>query len=156
MTRTGKFTRRFPKPDPVYNSARVAMFINYIMLDGKKSTAQKILYGAFDEIKNKTEEDPINVFERAIKNVSPSMEVRSKRIGGANYQVPREVPPKRRITLAMRWILIPSRARSGVPMMKCLAEELISASNNEGESVKRRENMHKMAEANKAFAHFAK
>lgn len=156
MTRSGKFEEREVKPDPVYNSVRVSKFVNYLMQDGKKSVAQEVLYDAFNEIKNQTNENPLEVFERALKNISPTMEVRSQRVGGANYQVPREVPPKRRQSLAMRWILKICRSKKGVPMHKTLASELIAAANNEGEAVKKREDMHKMAEANKAFAHFAK
>lgn len=156
MSRSGKFEERIVKPDPVYNSTRVSKFVNYLMQDGKKSVAQRVLYNAFDEIKNQTQEEPLEVFERALKNVAPNMEVRSQRVGGANYQVPREVPPKRRQALAMRWLLKICRSRRGSSMHKTLATELISAANNEGEAVKKREDMHKMAEANKAFAHFAK
>ena len=147
--------RKQPAADSIYNSEKVAKFVNYVMLDGKKTVAQMIVYGAFDKIKEKTKTEPIEVFELAIKNVGPAMEVRSRRIGGANYQVPREVRPERKLALAMRWILIAARKQSGRPMKECLADELISASKNEGEAVKKRENTHKMAEANKAFAHFA-
>lgn len=140
----------------MYNSVKVARFINYLMLDGKKSTAQKVVYGAFDEIKKQLSTDnPLEVFETALKNVGPNVEVRSRRVGGANYQVPREVRPERRLALAMRWILQATRSRSGAPMYKFLAEELISASKNEGVAVKKKEDTHKMAEANRAFAHFA-
>ena len=147
--------RKQPCPDRIYNSETVAKFINHIMLDGKKTVAQKIVYSAFDLIKEKTKEESLEVFELALKNVGPLMEVRSRRVGGANYQVPREVRPERRTALAMRWILEVSRKGKGNPMYKCLAEELILASKNEGEAVRKRENTHKMAEANKAFAHFA-
>jgi small subunit ribosomal protein S7 len=126
------------------------------MLDGKKETARKIVYGALEEIRTKENtEDPVQIFRDALKNVGPLMEVRSRRIGGANYQVPREVRNERRIALAMRWILEAARARKGMSTSKALAEELILASKNEGEAVKKRENTHRMAEANKAFAHFA-
>lgn len=144
-----------PGPDPVYSSERVAKFINYVMLDGKKTIAQDIVYGAFAIIKEKTKEEPVEIFELAMKNVGPVTEVRSRRVGGANYQVPREVRPERRLSLAMRWILDIARKQSGKPMADRLAGELILASKNEGEAVKKRENTHKMAEANKAFAHFA-
>lgn len=144
-----------PGPDPIYNSERVAKFINYVMLDGKKTTAQSIVYDAFTIIKEKTKEEPVEIFELAMKNVGPVTEVRSRRVGGANYQVPREVRPERRLSLAMRWILDIARKQSGKPMAERLAGELILASKNEGEAVKKRENTHKMAEANKAFAHFA-
>jgi len=144
-----------PRPDYKHGSVKVAQFINYLMLDGKKSTAQKIFDDALEEIKKKTKEDPLIVFEEALRNVSPAMEVRSRRVGGANYQVPYEVRPERRNSLSMRWILDAARNRSGAPMSKFLAEEIISASKKEGEAMKKNENMHKMAEANKAFAHFA-
>ena len=125
------------------------------MLDGKKTVAENIVYGAFDIIEEKTKQKPLEVFELALKNVGPLTEVRSRRVGGANYQVPREVRPERRVALAMRWILDVSRKGKGAPMKKRLADELLLASKNEGEAVKKRENTHKMAEANKAFAHFA-
>lgn len=147
--------RRQPGPDPLYNSVNVSKFINYVMLDGKKTIAEKIVYGSFEIIKEKTKQEPNEVFELALKNVGPITEVRSRRVGGANYQVPREVRAERRLALAMRWILEMARKQSGKPMKECLANELILASNNEGEAVKKRENTHKMAEANKAFAHFA-
>jgi len=148
--------RNQPDPDFKYDSEKVEKFINNIMLDGKKNTARSIVYGAFDVIKEKTKKDnPLEVFDTAIKNVGPAMEVRSRRIGGANYQVPREVRPERRLALAMRWIIDAARSKKGKPMHLSLAEELITASNNEGDAVKKRENTHKMAEANKAFAHFA-
>ncbi len=142
-------------PDHVHDSLIVAKFINYIMLSGKKEAARKIVYGAFDEIKEKEKTDPVIIFETALKNVGPLMEVRSRRVGGANYQVPREVRPERKTYLSMRWLIDSARSKNGAPMQKRLAEEIILASKNEGEAVKKRENMHKMAEANKAFAHFA-
>jgi len=148
--------RKQPRPDDVYNSEKVAKFINYIMLDGKKNTAQSVVYGAFDEIKEKTKiPNPLEVFDSAIKNVGPTMEVRSRRVGGANYQVPREVRPERRLALAYRWIIDGARNKKGKPMKTLLADELIAASKGEGDAVKKKENTHKMAEANKAFAHFA-
>lgn len=148
--------RIHPGPDQVYKSENVAKFINYVMLDGKKITASKIVYGSFDIIKEKAKvSDPLEVFELALKNVGPSVEVRSRRVGGANYQVPREVRPERRLSLGMRWILDIARKQKGRPMQDRLADELIAASQNEGEAVRKRENTHKMAEANKAFAHFA-
>jgi small subunit ribosomal protein S7 len=154
--RRGVKNRKHPGPDTKYNSEKVAKFINYVMLDGKKNAAMKIVYGAFDVIKDKEKvESPLEIFEEAIRNVGPVMEVRSRRVGGANYQVPREVRPERRLALAMRWILDTARKQSGRPMKDLLADELILASKNEGEAVKKRENTHKMAEANKAFAHFA-
>jgi len=144
-----------PGPDPIYSSDRVAKFINYVMLDGKKTVAQKIVYDAFVIIKEQTKEEPVEIFELAMKNVGPVTEVRSRRVGGANYQVPREVRPERRLSLAMRWILDIARKGKGKPMAERLAAELILASKNEGEAVRKKENTHKMAEANKAFAHFA-
>ena len=142
--------------DIVYNSQKLEKFINYTMWSGKKETARKIMYGAFDIIKEKTgNPNPLEVFDLAMKNAGPLTEVRSKRIGGANYQVPREVRPERRLALAMRWIRDAARAKKGQPMHIKLADELIAASKNEGIAIKKREDTHKMAEANKAFAHFA-
>ena len=143
-------------PDIQYNSDRVAKFINYVMKEGDKETARRVVYRALDEIKKKEEgADPLEVFETAIKNVGPNVEVRSRRVGGANYQVPREVRPERRLALSMRWILDATRGRKGTPMYIKLAEELIAASKNEGSAIKKREDTHKMAESNRAFAHFA-
>ncbi len=148
--------RRAPIADSVYNSVDVSRFINYIMLDGKKETARKIVYGAFEIIKEKVaDKEPLEVFEAALKNAGPVTEVRSRRVGGANYQVPVEVRPSRQKSLAMRWIIAGARAKKGKEMKEFLADELILAANNEGEAVKKKENVHKMAEANKAFAHFA-
>jgi len=145
-----------PGPDSVYNSERVGRFINYMMWDGKKDIARTIVYGAFDIIKEKTgNPNPLEIFDVAIKNISPHMEVRSRRIGGANYQVPVEVRPDRRVQLAMRWLRDAARASKGGSVKDALATELIDASNNEGQAVTKKESMHKMAEANKAFAHFA-
>jgi len=142
--------------DSVYNSERVSRFINYVMLDGKKETARKIVYGAFDVIKEKTgNSNPLEIFDAALKNASPVMEVRSRRIGGANYQVPVEVRPERRNQLGMRWILTGVRNQKGGKTYQVLADELIAASNNEGQAVKKKEDTHRMADANKAFAHFA-
>lgn len=144
------------EPDVIYNSTKVERFINYVMLAGHKETARRVVYQAFDEMKKKAKvENPVELFEEALRNVSPSMEVRSRRVGGANYQVPREVRPERRIALAMRWIIGASRTRKGVPMYKSLSDELLAASKKEGEAFKKKENTHRMAEANKAFAHFA-
>ena len=142
-------------PDPIYKDLVVAKFINYIMIGGKKSVAEKIFYNSLDIISNQLKTDsPIDIFKKALGNVSPMLEVKSKRIGGATYQVPMEVADNRRMALAMRWILIYSRSRKGKTMSNRLAAELIAASNNEGSSVKKKEDTHKMAEANKAFAHF--
>lgn len=145
------------QPDAVYNSELVGKLINYVMKKGKKTIAEKVVYTAFNEIKEKAKtENPLEVFETAVRNVSPVMEVKSRRVGGANYQVPIEVRPERRLSLALRWILESSGGtHKGKPMHEKLAEEIISASKNEGEAMKKRENTHRMAEANKAFAHFS-
>ncbi|MCD6270403.1 30S ribosomal protein S7 [bacterium] len=150
-----KYKKQDILPDPVYNNLIVASFINHLMKNGKKSVARKILYGAFEIIKSKTKEDPMEVFDKAIEAVSPSVEVRPQRVGGATYQVPREVNSKRRLSLAMRWIINAARAKKGKPMQEKLAQELILASKNEGDAIKKKINVHKMAEANKAFAHLA-
>jgi len=143
-------------PDPIYNSQKVTKLINYVMNDGKKEAARKIVFGALDAIKEQAKvENPIEVFETAMKNITPLMEVRSRRVGGANYQVPVEVRPDRRTSLAYRWIIEAARNKKGKPMHLKLAEEFLLAAKNEGDAVKKRENVHKMAEANKAFAHFA-
>ncbi len=147
--------RNIAKPDAVYNVERVSKFINYMMWDGKKVAAEKAVYGALDIIKAKLGTDPLEVFDNALKNAAPMIEVRSRRIGGANYQVPREVRVERRNALAMRWIKEAARAKKGVPIAQKLAEEIILASNNEGTAVKKKQDTHKMAESNKAFAHFA-
>lgn len=141
-------------PDSRYQSVKVTKFINYIMDRGKKNAARTVLYDALEIIKDK-KEDPMNVFEEALKNAGPVMEVRSRRIGGANYQVPREVRPERRLSLAMRWLKDAANSKKGKPMAAKLADELMAAAKNEGEAVKKRENTHKMAEANRAFAHFS-
>ena len=142
-------------PDPIYKDLVIAQFINYIMKNGKKSLAEKIFYGSLDIISGQLKTDsPVDVFKKAITNTSPNLEVKSKRIGGATYQVPMEVSDSRKRALAMRWILSYSRTRKGKSMAHRLAAELIAASNNEGSSIKKREDTHKMAEANKAFAHF--
>jgi small subunit ribosomal protein S7 len=147
--------RKAPQPDSVYDSVTLSRFINYVMLDGKKETARKIVYGAFDVIKEKESKEPLEIFQTALKNAGPTTEVRSRRVGGANYQVPVEVRPERQEALAMRWIITAARSKKGGDMKDFLAQELIAASNNEGEAVRKKENIHKMAEANKAFAHFA-
>ena len=141
-------------PDPIYKSKVVTKLINQIMQDGKKGTAQKILYGAFDMVNEKTGEDAMVVFERAMNNIKPALEVKSRRVGGANYQVPVEVKAERAQTLAFRWLAQYARLRSGHTMAEKLANEIIDASNGIGASVKKREDTHKMAEANKAFAHY--
>lgn len=142
--------------DPIYNSEKISKFINCIMTSGRKNAARKIVYGALTTIKEKAKvEDPMFVFDEALRNVGPAMEVRSRRVGGANYQVPREVRPERKQALAIRWIIEAARSKKGAPMHLKLADEIILASKNEGEAIKKRENTIKMAEANKAFAHFA-
>jgi len=148
--------RNIVEPDMMYNSVRLGKFINNVMWSGKKETARAVVYRAFDLIKEKTgNPNPLEVFDLAIKNASPLTEVRSRRIGGANYQVPREVRPERRNALAVRWILDAARSKKGQPMHIKLADEIIAASKNEGSAIKKREDTHKMAESNKAFAHFA-
>lgn len=152
-----KIKKKAPiEADYTYNSQKVAKFINYVMLDGKKNTARNVVYAAMEAIKEKAKvADPVEVLDTALKNTGPLMEVRSRRVGGANYQIPREVRPERRQALSMKWIIEAARAKKGSPMASRLAEEIMLAANNEGEAVKKRENTHKMAEANKAFAHFA-
>lgn len=148
--------RNIVAPDFMYNSEKLEKFINYIMWSGKKETARKVMYAALEVVKEKTgNANPLEIFDLAMKNAGPLTEVRSKRIGGANYQVPREVRAERRLALAMRWIRDAARNKKGQPMHLKLAEELILASKNEGSAIKKREDTHKMAEANKAFAHFA-
>jgi small subunit ribosomal protein S7 len=148
--------RQYPSPDSRYKSVKVEKLINYVMLDGKKNAARDIVYGAFDRLKgDEGTNDALEIFEAALKNVGPTTEVRSRRVGGANYQVPREVRPERRLSLSLRWIIDAARAKGGKPMFERLAFELLAASRNEGEAVKKRENVHKMAESNKAFAHFS-
>ncbi len=146
--------RRFIKPDPKFNDLMVAKFTNALMLKGKKATARKIIYDAFNLVEEKTKKSGLEIFQQAITNVQPLIEVRSRRVGGATYQVPTEVRPERRTALAMRWIKIYSRQRSERTMAQRLAQELIAASNNEGSAIKKKDDTHKMAEANKAFAHF--
>ena len=147
--------RNIVKPDVIFGSQKIEKFINYCMERGKKNTARKVVYDSFNIIKEQAKvEDPLEVFDAALKNTGPTMEVRSRRVGGANYQVPREVRPERRNYLSMKWIIEAARAKKGKPMREKLAEEIILASKNEGEAIKKRENVHKMAEANKAFAHF--
>jgi len=141
--------------DPVYNSKEIEKFTNYLLWEGKKSVAQKIIYKTFEEIKNKTKSDPVDIFKKAIDNVSPWIQVRSRRVGGATYQVPKEIQTEKRISMAMRWIIAAARAKKGKNIASRLSEELILASRNEGTAIKKREDTHKMAEANRAFAHFA-
>ncbi|QGP91843.1 30S ribosomal protein S7 [Neomoorella glycerini] len=154
MPRRGSVPRREVLPDPLYGSTKVTKLINQVMLNGKKSLAQRICYDAFDTIRKKTGKEPVEVFEQALKNVMPLLEVKARRVGGANYQVPVEVRPERRQTLGIRWLVNYARARSGKSMAEKLAAELMDAANNTGGAVKKREDTHKMAEANKAFAHY--
>ncbi len=154
MPRRGHITHREVLPDPVYGSVVVTKLINNIMLDGKKGTAQKIVYGAFDRIAEKTGKDALEVFTAAMDNIMPVLEVKARRVGGATYQVPMEVRPARRQTLGLRWLTAYSRARGERTMAERLAGEIMDAANNTGNAVKKREDTHKMAESNKAFAHF--
>jgi len=154
VPRRGNVPKREVLPDPMYRSVLVTKLINSIMLDGKKGVAQKVVYGAFDIVKEQTDKDPLEVFNAAMENVMPSLEVKARRVGGATYQVPMEVRPERRQTLALRWLTAYSRKRSERTMKERLAGELMDAANNLGSAVKKREEMHKNAEANKAFAHF--
>lgn len=154
MPRKGPVTKRDVLQDPVYNSKVVTRFVNKIMLDGKKSVAENIVYDAFDIIRAKTGKDPLEVFETAMKNVMPVLEVRARRVGGANYQVPVEVRADRRFSLGIRWLVNYSRLRGEKTMRERLAAELMDACNNTGATIKKKEDTHKMAEANKAFAHY--
>lgn len=154
MPRKGPVARRDVLPDPIHNSKLVTRLINRIMVDGKRGVAQRILYDAFDIVRERTGNDPMEVFEQALKNIMPVLEVKARRVGGANYQVPIEVKPERRVSLGLRWLVNYSRLRSEKTMQERLANEIIDASNNTGASVKKREDTHKMAEANKAFAHY--
>ena len=150
------YKKHIISPDRIYNDVQVAMLINKVMKKGKKTIAQKIVYSAFDIIKEKTKKEPIEIFKTAIENVSPALEVKPKRIGGATYQVPMEVREERKLALAFRWILEGARGKKGKPMAEKLAQELIDCSNNEGIAIKKKNDTHRMAEANKAFAHFAR
>ena len=154
MPRRGNVAKREVLADPIYNSKVVTRLVNYIMLDGKKGVAQEIVYDAFDIVKEKTGNDPLEMFEKAMENIMPTLECKTRRVGGANYQVPLEVSPARRETLGLRWLTAYSRARGEKTMSARLAAEIIDATNGVGGSVKKREDTHKMAEANKAFAHY--
>ncbi|ABR50554.1 ribosomal protein S7 [Alkaliphilus metalliredigens QYMF] len=154
MPRKGNVPKREVLADPIHGSMVVAKLINSVMLDGKKGTAQNIVYGAFDIIKERAEENPVEVFEKAMNNIMPVLEVKARRVGGANYQVPIEVRPERRQTLGLRWLVKYTRARGEKGMIEKLAKEIMDAANNTGSSVKKKEDTHKMAEANKAFAHY--
>ncbi|MFC6201842.1 30S ribosomal protein S7 [Lactiplantibacillus nangangensis] len=154
MPRKGQPAKREVLPDPMYDSKLVTRLINHLMLDGKRGTASTILYDAFDQIKEQTGNEPLDVFEEAMKNVMPVLEVKARRVGGSNYQVPIEVRPDRKTTLALRWIVQYARSRGEHTMSDRLAREIMDAANNTGASVKKREDTHKMAEANRAFAHY--
>jgi small subunit ribosomal protein S7 len=155
MPRRREIPKRELAPDPVYGSTLVSKFINTVMSDGKRSTAERILYKSFDIIKERTGDDPLKVFKKALDNVKPSLEVKSRRVGGSNYQVPIEVNPNRRLSLSIRWIVAYARSRGdGKTMQEKFANELLDASNRRGGAVKKREDVHRMAEANKAFAHY--
>ena len=154
MPRRGSIAKRDVLPDPLYNSKLVTRLINNIMLDGKKGVAQKIVYDAFEIVGEKTGKNPLEVFEQALENIMPVLEVKARRVGGATYQVPMEVRPERRQTLGLRWITTYSRARSDRTMKDRLANEILDAINDQGGSIKKRDDMHKMAEANRAFAHY--
>lgn len=154
VPRRGNVPKREVLPDPLYNSVLVTKLTNSIMLDGKKGVAQKVVYGAFEIIKDKTGKEPMEVYTQALENIMPSLEVKARRVGGATYQVPIEVRPERRQTLGLRWLTAYSRSRGEKTMAQRLAAEIMDAANNTGNAVKKREDTHKMAEANKAFAHF--
>ncbi|MFL7813560.1 MAG: 30S ribosomal protein S7 [Anaerolineales bacterium] len=152
--RRRKAERRKIDPDVRYDSVRVQTFINHVLKNGKKKVAANLVYGAFDIMAEKTGKDPVELFEQAMQNASPRMEVRPRRIGGATYQIPMEVPAHRQFTLATRWILEAARARKGQPFDQCLADELLNAVNNDGAAIRKREEAHRMAKANRAFSHF--
>ena len=154
MPRRGNIAKREVLPDPIYGSQLVSKLVNSVMYDGKKGVAQKIVYDAFDIVKEKTGKDALEVYEQAMENIMPVLEVKAKRVGGSNYQVPMEVRPERRVTLGLRWLTTYARARSERTMKERLANEILDAINNQGGAVKKKEDTHKMAEANKAFAHF--
>lgn len=154
MPRRREVPKRAPLPDPLYNSALVSSFINVVMKKGKKSTAEQLVYRAFTKIQERTSDDPLKVFKKAVDNVKPTLEVKSRRVGGSNYQVPVEVRPERRMSLSLRWLVNFARSRPEKSMVDKLANELMDAAGNRGGAVKKREDTHRMAEANKAFAHY--
>ena len=154
MPRRGFVPKREVLPDPIYGSKLVSKLINNVMLDGKKGVAQKIVYDAFDIVKEKSGKDPLDVYQEAMENIMPLLEVKARRVGGSNYQVPMEVRPERRTTLGLRWLTLYARQRSEKTMKERLANEILDAVNNQGGAVKKKEDTHKMAEANKAFAHY--
>jgi small subunit ribosomal protein S7 len=154
MSRRRKAEKRHVNPDPKFHDQTVSKFMNYVMLDGKKSAAEKIVYGAFDRVEEKMKRPPLELFREALDNVTPAVEVRSRRVGGATYQVPMEVRPDRKVALAMRWLIAAARKRNETTMVDRLSGELMDASQNRGSAVKKREDTHKMAEANRAFSHY--
>jgi len=154
MPRRREVPQRAPQPDPLYNSNLVSSFVNVVMKRGKKSTAEGVVYRAFDKIRERAQEDPLKVFKKAIDNIKPTLEVKSRRVGGSNYQVPVEVRPERRTSLSLRWLVTYARDRPEKTMVEKLASEILDASQNRGGAVKKREDTHRMAEANKAFAHY--
>jgi len=154
MARRRRAIRRVIQPDPRYNSVTLSRFIDKIMQRGKKTVAQRVVYQALDIVGQESKRDPLEVFEQALKNATPMLEVKPRRVGGATYQVPLEVRPERRQTLAMRWLVLAARARTGRPMRERLAQELMDASRGQGVAIKRREDLHRMAEANRAFVHY--
>lgn len=155
MRRKRKIERK-PSIDPKYHSVLVGEFVNYVMRNGKKTVAQRVVYSAFNLIQKKSQTEPLGLFEKAVRNISPDLEVKSRRIGGANYQVPQEVRGPRKIALAFRWVIQAAKNKKGKPMAEKLAEEFILAANNEGSAIKKRQDTHRMAEANRAFAHFSR
>lgn len=156
MARKGRTEQREIKADPKFDNRLISRFVGTLMLDGKRTLAERTLYQALDIAKDKTKKEPVEVFETAIKNVSPQVEVKARRVGGSTYQVPIEVSPRRRTQLAIRWLVDAARSKQGAPMAKRLADELVAANNEEGDAMKKREDVHRMAEANRAFAHFAR
>ena len=156
MRRKKAYKKKEHKPDPIHSSVAVTRFVNYLMKDGKKSVAEKVMFDALSAVAKETKEESLQVFEKALENVTPMMEVSSRRIGGANYQIPIEVRPERKFFLASRWIIGAAKTRKGKPMAEKLAEEILLAAKNEGEAIKKKQNVHRMAEANRAFAHFAR
>ena len=154
MPRRREVPKRPAQPDALYNSALVSKFINVIMKNGKKSTAETVVYRSFDKVRERTQEDPLKIFKKAVDNVKPSLEVKSRRVGGSNYQVPVEVRPERRTSLSLRWLVNYARVRPEKTMIERLAAEMIDAANSRGGAIKKREDTHRMAEANKAFAHY--
>ncbi|MDP3725220.1 MAG: 30S ribosomal protein S7 [Nanoarchaeota archaeon] len=154
MRKGGKYKKQERKPDYKHGRVDIGRFINYLMKEGKKITAEKVFYGALEEIAEKTKQDPVSIFEKAIENISPAVEVASRRVGGANYQIPVEVRAERKFYLASHWIIRAARGKKGKPMKARLADEIIAASKNEGEAIKKKQDTHRVAEANRAFASF--